>query len=69
MIISLNLGWLKKKTTAWGKNSCKLVPQKKKRKKSSRQVGFYRIPATKTSFFPPVISTGPSLTEIGNSEQ
>ena len=68
MIIILNLGWLNsKKTTAWGKISCKLVPQKKKKKekKSSRQVGFCRIPATKVSFFSPVISRGPSLTEIG----
>ena len=46
-----------------------LCPRKKKKeKKSSREVGFYRIPATKISFFAPVISRGPSVTEIGNSE-
>lgn len=47
-----------------------LRPRKKNAKMSSRQVVFYRIPATKISFFPPVyISRGQSLTEVRNSEQ
>ena len=69
MIIILNLGWLKKENNCMRKNFVQAcAPEKKKEKKSSRQVGFYRIPATKISFFSPVISRGPSLTEIGNSE-
>ena len=62
--------WMvKKENNCMGKNFVQACAQKKNEKKSSRQVGFYRIPATKIFFFPPVISRGPSLSEVGNSEQ
>ena len=71
MIISLNLGCFEKENNFKGKNFVQAcAPEKKNAKMSSRQVVFYRIPATKISFFPPVyISRGQSLTEVGNSEQ